>query len=267
MARRPLYRMPVAFGPSAGPRRGPSGEGFDEAESVRTLSCEVGFVTERSALEALLPAPFELRGDPVVSVVAAYLSDIAWLAGRGYNVLGVYIPATHVGKARTDGLFNAVLWENLTDPILTGRDELGIPKIYADIPPLDVHGANRYTARASWMGFEFVRLSIEGRRVVESDPQAALPILSYKYVPRTGAWGDADCEYATIVPAEDPSRRTIECWEATGTVSFFEATWNDMPTQFHIVNALASLPVLEVRAGRITSSIGGKDLSDTQVLP
>ena len=30
--------------------------------------------------------------------------------------------------------FLVVLWENLTDPILTGREELGFSKIYCEIP-------------------------------------------------------------------------------------------------------------------------------------
>ena len=268
MSRPPMFRMPVGFGPSAGPRRGPSGQLFSAGDSVKTLSCEVSFLTDRSALEALLPPSFELRGEPVITVVVAYLTEIAWLAGRGYNVLGVYLPATHCGRERTDGLFNTVLWENLTDPIISGRDELGIPKIYAEIPPLETTGVNRYVARAHWLGFEFVRVSIDAQREVHPDAHPpSLPILSYKYIPKTGVWGQADCEYATIVPAGDAGRMTTACWEATGAVTFTEATWADMPTQYHIVNKLASLPVAEARGARITSTVGGKDLSDTRILP
>jgi len=218
-------------------------------------------------LATLLPPSFELRGDPIVTVIAGYLSEIAWLAGRSYNVFGVYIPATHCGSVRTDGLFIAVLWENLTDPILTGRDELGIPKIYAEIPPLAVNGINAYVARASWLGFEFARMEIRLHAPIDGEPDGpADPILAYKYIPRTGARGEADCEYAIVVPSEDPSRRVIESWEGSGSVTFFEAAWRDMPTQCHIVNKLAALPIIETRSGRMVSSIGQKDLSDTHPL-
>src|SRR5215210_4693962 len=105
-----MYRMPVGFGPSAGPRRGPTGEIFDAAKSVKTLTCEVSFLTDSNALRNLLPPGFELLGEPVLTVTAGYLTEIAWLAGRGYNVVGVYFPATHCGEQRTDGLYNAVLW-------------------------------------------------------------------------------------------------------------------------------------------------------------
>jgi hypothetical protein len=264
----PMFRMPVAFGPSPGPRRGPDGHRFRPEQSVKTLSCELSFVTDPVLLSGLLPSSFELRGDPIVTVVVGYHSEIAWLAGRSYNTFGVYIPATHCGSVRTDGAFNAVLWENLTDPILTGRDELGIPKLYAEIPPLAVHGINAYVARASWLGFEFARmeLHLEARIESESD-DPGYPILAYKYVPKTGALGEADCEYAIAVPSDDPSRRVVESWQGAGSVSFFEAAWEDMPTQCHIVNGLAALPVIEARPGRMVSSVGQKDLSDTHRLP
>jgi len=92
------------------------------------------------------------------------------------------------------------------------------------------------------------------------------PILGYKYVPKTGAPGEADCAYAIAVPGEDPSRRILECWQGRGSVTFFEAAWRDMPTQFHIVNRLAALPIVEMRPGRMVSSRGQKDLSDTRPL-
>lgn len=261
----PRYRMPVGFGPSAGPRRGPDGEPFSASESVKALTCELRFATDADALAALLPADFELRGDPIVSVTIGYLSEIAWLAGRGYNILGVYIPATHRGEVRTDGMFNVVLWENLTDPILTGRDELGIPKIYAEIEPLTVSAVHSYVARASWLGCEFARFEVKlGERHAPSGAApAGLPILGYKYVPATGSPGESDCAYAICVPAEDPSRRVVESWDVTGSVRFREVTWHDMPTQHHIVSRLAALPVVESLGGTMTSSVGGKDLSDT----
>ena len=51
------------------------------------------------------------------------------------------------------------------------------------------------------------------------------------------------------------------------STAFYEAAWRDMPTQCHIVNKLAALPIIETRSGRMVSSIGQKDLSDTHPLP
>ena len=36
-------------------------------------------------------------------------------------------------QEQLEGTFTLVIWENLTDPILIGREVQGIPKIYADI--------------------------------------------------------------------------------------------------------------------------------------
>ena len=51
-----------------------------------------------------------------------------------------------------------------------------------------------------------------------------------------------------------------------GTVEWRRATWDDMPTQYHIVNGLAALPVREWRGASVISEVGGKDLSDMRVL-
>ena len=57
------------------------------------------------------------------------MKEIEWLAGRGYNTLGVSFPAVFEGEVdRATGSLLTVLWENLTDPILTGREELGFSK-------------------------------------------------------------------------------------------------------------------------------------------
>ncbi len=51
-----------------------------------------------------------------------------------------------------------------------------------------------------------------------------------------------------------------------GSIEFIKSTWEQMPTMFHIVNALASLPVLENRDSSFACTIGYKDLSDQRVL-
>ena len=49
------------------------------------------------------------------------MKEIEWLAGRGYNTLGVSFPVVFNGEVdRATGSLLTVLWENLTDPILTG---------------------------------------------------------------------------------------------------------------------------------------------------
>src|SRR5688572_11505564 len=109
-----MYRMPTHFGPATGPRRGPDGRGFACEESPKSTSVSVSFLTERAALEAHLPPGFSVGAEPVVTVSATYMTEIDWLAGRGYNILGVSWPAIFQGERdKARGSFLSVLWENM----------------------------------------------------------------------------------------------------------------------------------------------------------
>jgi hypothetical protein len=49
-------------------------------------------------------------------------------------------------------------------------------------------------------------------------------------------------------------------------VEFHKARWEDLPTQYNIVNAFHELEVKEWRGASIVKSVGGKDLSDQRIL-
>ena len=57
-----------------------------------------------------------------------------------------------------------------------------------------------------------------------------------------------------------------EHWRGEGTVEFHKARWEDLPTQYNIVNAFHELEVKEWRGASIVKSVGGKDLSDQRIL-
>jgi len=254
-----MYRMPTHFGPSTGPRRGPDGRCFSW-KNEKSLTLTVSFLTNRNSLEALLPPGFTLAGDPVVFVALTCLTELEWLAGRGYNVLGVSFSATYSGVT---GSFLTVLWENLTDPIITGREELGFSKVFADLPEPTITG-NAAACSASWQGFKFLDMELTGLQPAEAP--APGNILHYKYMPRTGEWGTADAAYAVVTPAAQPNRVVTEHRRGTGKVHFHRARWEDMPTQYMIVNAFADLEVKELRGASLTRAVGGKDLSDQRIL-
>jgi len=268
-----MYRMPTHFGPRTGPRQGPDGRRFDGIDSPKSTSIAVSFLTHAAQLEALLPAGFALAGEPVVTVAASYMTEIEWLAGRGYNTLGVSFPATFRGQHdQVTGNFLTVLWENLADPIITGREELGFAKIYCELPtPAVFNGAHHVIA--SWLGFKFLDLHVTNLRQQSAAEIAALAAaptsdgtLHYKYMPRTGEWGTADAAYAVLTPAATPNRVVKERWLGAGTVQFHHARWEDMPTQYNIVNAFHELEVVEYRGANVTKTVGGKDLSDQRIL-
>ena len=268
-----MYRMPTHFGPRAGPRQGPDGRQFENSDSPRITRISVSFLSNSAQLEALLPPGFALDGEPVVTIAASYMTEIEWLAGRGYNTLGVSFPARFQGKeADVGGSFLTVLWENLADPIITGREELGFAKIYCELPPpIALNGGYRLTA--SWLGFQFLELEATDLRRQSDEEiddfiqsQTSDGLLHYKYMPRTGEWGQADSAYAVLTPAAAPNQKIQERWLGTGRAQWQPARWKDMPTQYNIVNRLAELEIREVREASLVKTLGGKDLSDQRIL-
>lgn len=268
-----MYRMPTHFGPRTGPRRGPDGERFANIDSPRSNVFSLSFLTDADQLEPFLPPGFMLEGEPVVTVSANYMTEIEWLAGRGYNTLGVSFPVRFKGE-RDDvrGRLLTVLWENLTDPIITGREELGFSKIYCELPP-PVHLRGEVHITASWLGYKFLDLNLnnlqqQSSEEIENAAKASgdAGMLHYKYMPRTGEWGTADSAYAVLTPADTPNRRVLEQYVGDGHLSFHNARWEDMPTQYNIVNAFAGLTIRAYRGASLIKSIGGKDLSDQRIL-
>jgi hypothetical protein len=262
-----IYRMPTHFGPAPGPRQMPEGIKADAKNSPRRLSVAASFLTDPKLLERHMPEGFALTGEPVVTVESHHMTEIDWLAGRGYTMIWVSWPASFIGQRdRATGRFLAVVWENLADPIITGRCEIGHPKLYAEIPePRFWEGAQ--VCSAGWMGFRFLDMSVSDLR--DQPPPAKSPsdgTLMLKYVPRTGAWGESELQQVTLSPAADPDLTIERQRTGVGHVRFHKATWSDLPTMYHVVNALAELPVIEPRGGSVACSRGGKTYRDQRVL-
>src|SRR5262245_62407749 len=90
--------MPTHFGPAPGPRQLPDGVVPDPKHSPRRLSVAVSFLTDAALLARHLPEGFALAGEPVVTVEFHYMTEIDWLAGRGYTMIEVSWPATFTGR-------------------------------------------------------------------------------------------------------------------------------------------------------------------------
>ena len=262
-----MYRMPTHFGPAYGPRQSPDGVSFNGKISHKTTTLSVSFLSNATQLRKLLPPGFNLHGDPIVNIFASYMKEIQWLAGRGYNVLGVTLNAEFSGKKeKVHGPFLTVLWENLADPIITGREELGFSKIYCELPEIRI-SSDFAAISASWLGFNFLNLEVSTLKSItppypmgpdESEPDG---LLHYKYIPRTGQWGSPDVAYPVISPASNPNRKILEQFVGNGHFKWNVARWEDMPTQYTIINTLADLEIKEFTSGSLKRTIGDHDLS------
>jgi hypothetical protein len=259
---KPMYRMPVSFGPAPGPRNLPADQAhrrYEKKIATLTLSAR----TDADMLARFLPEGFTLR-EPRLEVSIMHLTEIGWLAGRGYNILILRIPAAWRGAETVEGDFVPVVWESMADPILTGRDELGWCKINANIPdPVMTDG--RWSGSADWEGHRFFEMSAEG--FATAPLQAApLPMKFQKNVPRTGAPGEADLIYPTVTGPDGPPPDILSIAQGRGRFAFRAARWEDMPTQYPIVNALAALPLEEFGPAMLVHSSGGGDASGQRIL-
>jgi acetoacetate decarboxylase len=236
------YMMPAHFGPRP---MSPKSSGWYRDVTLMV----VPFLTDREALASYLPEPFEVGEEAVVTVTYARNREVDWLAGRGYNLIGVNASAVFRGEKETlEGQYALVMWENLADPILTGRELQGIPKIYADIPDHSVIDGE-WRANASHFGHTIVDVKVSDLREPTAQEienyarsrEGRDNPLAFRYMPGISGLG-----HSVIEPTIFPSETTLsEAWVGEGRIDWHRLTWKQNPTQFHIVNALAELPVLE----------------------
>ena len=162
-------------------------------------SMVVPFRTDREKLAAYLPAPFEVAEDAIVTVTYACNRQVDWLAGHGYNLIAINAAAVFHGEEETmEGDYTLVIWENLADPILTGRELQGIPKVYADIPDHAVFDGRWQTA-ASHFGHRFLDMQISDLRapteqeIVDNEAQKAGKDnpMGWRFMPGLLGFGDS----------------------------------------------------------------------------
>jgi len=269
------YRMPTHFGPSLGPRQGLDGRRYACVNSPSDTIFTATFTADKAQLEKLLPPDFILREPYTITFDFAFSTNIEWLAGRGYNTFGATIPAIYNGATDSvNGDLLLVLWENMADPILTGREDLGFSKIYCELPEPQFLGKD-IICRASWDGFEFASLKLSSLSEVNAEEQPnnsdeeglSEGTLHYKYIPKTGRPGESDVEYAALTPGNCPNVKIDSVKQAeSASMVFNPGTWEQLPTLVHIVNTLSELALGECIDATMTKTHGGKDLSDQRIL-
>ena len=83
-----------------------------------------------------------------------------------------------------------------------------------------------------------------------------------KYVPRMGAWGEADICQVGFTPALTPDLTVESRKEAEGASSSITPRGRDLPPMSDVTDP----PVLSSRGGSITMTRGGKSYCDQQIL-
>ncbi|KAH0345428.1 FAD/NAD(P)-binding domain-containing protein, partial [Aureobasidium melanogenum] len=272
------WRMPVSFGPSPGPRQALYTNQPQPARHSTFTTASIKFKTSRTFLQNLLPTESFQFKDPGTIAYASFsqttLGKMEWLGGSGYRHFGMYIHGVRYTKQNgetVDGTYLPLLFESLTDPIVSGRDELGMPKVFCDV---DVrHRENSYRVRTSWQGSMFGKFNLD--ELEEADPaaeagtiggEADYGILTYKYSPAVGERGKADAAYAVVVPHAEESKvvpsKVTKLWKSKKPNFQFDAlTQQDLPTLHHIVSKLVQTPVYEFVSGKVVMGYGVPDVS------
>lgn len=276
--------MPLPFGPMPGPRQDHLGQPRNgENSTFKTTS--IKFKTSRTALQNLFPPgrsgySFQSPGTlAYASFSQTTLDGMEWLGGKGYNHLGLYIHGTQYTKPDgkvVSGTYMPILFENLADPIVSGREELGMPKLYSTI---DVERADdSVKITTGWQGTRWGTFTLSGLSSVSTPDanasgsvsgEADAGIIVHRYMPSVGrdSKGKAEANYTCFVPFEEdsPKPRPESVRTAASAEFKLEAgNWKSLPTLHHVISRLAELPVYEVVGAKVVEGRGVPDVSNAK---
>lgn len=281
-----ILRQPLSFGPHVSPRQNHLGRPF-ASQHTKFTTHSVRFQTSATYLRTLFPTPSFRFSSPGTVAEASFqctqLSGLDWLGGRGYNYFGLWIHGVEYVKedgSVVSGSFLPILLENLADPIITGREELGMPKAFCDI---DVEEkSDETTVSCSWRGTKFATMTLEGFRESShkngtgGDETSQAPsgppdngLFVYRYIPAVGQPGVADAEYPVFIDKHlANTERVVEKAQraSAGRVEVQAGDWDSLPTLHHISAGLAEVPIYAVLEGKTEEGSGVEDLSQARRL-
>jgi hypothetical protein len=246
------YDMPVVFGPS---------ELLPQTRVGEARAISHTFLTDAAALEPLIPYHFKLAEPAKVTIGGHMNLDVDWLAGRAYHIVRATAEVERVVDGETVRAgYSFIIWESDSQPVIAGREFLGLAKLTAEIPAHE-----RTDDRAAFELYEY------GTRCLRVDVSDITPVdqtvvdeinknrqdlvhFGWKYIPGPGNTVDVD------YPVKSISRATlISMAHGTSTLTFDSPTWEECPHAKRIIDTLRALPVLEVLPATLTVSQNSLD--------
>lgn len=255
-----VYKMPVHFG----------GHPFSPVRTVYDDMTVIGlsFQTEEEAILRFIPEDFEVL-KPVVNVQYANCRDVDWMAGGEYRLIQASVPVRYEGNAEgLVGEYVLVIWENKTCPIVGGREEDGMPKIFADIAS-ERHAGDRWFASASYESNTFLFLEFQRqtelneKQLEEVNKNPKVNLFGWRYLPNLGK-GGATVSHGTLYPQEMKAR---QMWTGEGSLRWTALTFEQHPLQAGIIAAMAGLPVVQYLGGNMVKGASRLNVGDSKILP
>jgi acetoacetate decarboxylase len=237
------YRMPLIMGPM-----------FDLQDKPKWAYPQVEvlafqYLTTQAALEALIPDCYRPAKEALVTVLFSQNNGLEFLAGGGYRLAAFQVAVTYDGEQdNIEGDLILVMLENQTWPILGGREDLGVPKLYADITPIRQMSDGTLKSDASLWGHMLFSLEIPPMksqigavRVVANRRINSRPWLGYKYIPSLD--GPPDAEYPTI---SYNNTKIEKLWLGrSAQIKFGSAGVEDIAHARSLLDALATLSIVK----------------------
>lgn len=270
------------------------------SHDTKFVTHSLRFKTSTTYLQTLFPSPaFSFAYPGTVSeatFLCTELDNLGWLGGGGYNFFGLWIHGVQYTKKDGSTLFGSflpVLFESLSDPITTGREELGMPKLFADIQVTRAEKSLRIVC--SWRGTTFVDMVLGGQEEVSKGdatadgtttnggaktdlkptgqgpppPPPDHGLFIYRYVPSVGNRGVADAEYPVFISKEKTTtprvvEKTLRAQAAESRIDVHAGDWASLPTLHHVASALAEVPRYEIIEAKTEEGRGVEDLSQAE---
>jgi acetoacetate decarboxylase len=238
------YRMPLLMGP------------LFTGEKPRLLYkhtevVALQYLTDPAAIAPLLPTCYRPGKEPLVTILFGYNNGLDFLAGGSYRLAAFQVSARFDGEQdQVEGDYILVMFENKTWPILGGREDLGVPKLFADISSIKTMEKGELRCEASLWGHLLFGLELtppkKQNRLVKSAAARlinARPWLGYKYIPSLD--GPPDAEYPTITQNDTTIN---DLWFArSGRPYFGTAEAEDIGQIKTLLDALKTLKVKKVK--------------------
>lgn len=147
------YRMPLIMG-SIFDR-----ENIPQFLYPKTESLVLQYKSDPEAIYFLLPECYLPTKEPIVTVIFNYFNGLDFMAGGEYRTATIQVSAQFKGKSdNVEGDYILVMFENDTLPIICGREDLGVPKMYADISPLKTLSKGHLRCEVSLWGTCYLEL-------------------------------------------------------------------------------------------------------------
>jgi acetoacetate decarboxylase len=239
-----IYLMPLIIGPMFEQGKVPALI-YGEAQMLA-----LQYETDYDAAQALLPECYQPIKKPIVTVSFGYFGAVDFLAGGGYNIAAVSLQARFDGeKDHVEGGAILMILEDDTVPITGGREQLGAPKVYANISSVRTLPDSALRCEASRWGHLLFGINLGPlkkqnviARSVAAKRLSEQPMLGYKYIPSLD--GPPDASYPTLFMTD---YKVDELWLGkAGNMFFGEAAKEDIGWYRHTVDALKTLPVRQV---------------------